>query len=168
MAEKRHAVADAIRVGLISDTHGVLDVRVLAAFEAAGPLAAIVHAGDIGPTPQIVWELEALAPVTAVEGNCDPHFPGLPLDIVALTTVAGVRILAVHDFTDLGPIPEGVDVVVRGHSHVPSVQQHGKVLVVNPGSASQRRRQPSRSVGILELVEGQPPAARIVILDEVE
>ncbi len=66
----------------------------------------------------------------------------------------------------LGPIPDGVDVVVRGHSHIPSVQSHGDVLVVNPGSASQRRRQPSRSVAILELAEGGPPTARIVALDE--
>ena len=56
---------------------------------------------------------------------------------------------------------------MRGHSHIPSVQEHGDVLVVNPGSASQRRRMPSRSVAILELAEGSRPTARIVMLDDV-
>lgn len=158
--------ARCVRVGLISDTHGHLDPRVLSVFAAEGPLAAIVHAGDIGSDPGVLWDLEAIAPVTAVLGNCDFDLPGFDLDIVARTTIAGVRILVVHDFGVLGPIPDGVDVVVRGHSHIPSVQSHGDVLVVNPGSASQRRRQPSRSVAILELAEGGSPTARIVALDE--
>ena len=155
-------------VGLISDTHGHLDPRVLAVFVDEGPLAAIVHAGDIGADPCVLWDLEAIAPVTAVLGNCDYELPGFNLDIVACTTVVGARILAVHDFSTLGPIPDGVDVVVRGHSHIPGVQSHGDVLVVNPGSASQRRRQPSRSVAILELVEGRAAEVRIVMLDDVE
>jgi uncharacterized protein len=158
--------AQCVRVGLISDTHGHLDPRVLNVFAGEGPLAAIVHAGDIGADPGVLWELEAIAPVTAVLGNCDFELPGFDLDIVARTTIAGARILAVHDFSVLGPIPDGVDVVVRGHSHIPGVQWHGDVLVVNPGSASQRRRQPSRTVAILELAPDAPPTARIVALDD--
>lgn len=165
-AEKTRADGVA-RVGLISDTHGVLDPRVEAAFSTEGPLAAIVHAGDVGPTPAILWELEAIAPVTAVQGNCDPDYPGLRLDLKARTTVAGTRILVIHDLHDLGPIPDGVDVVVRGHSHIPAIEWHGDVLVVNPGSASQRRRMPSRSVGVLDLAPGQRPSARIIMLDDV-
>jgi uncharacterized protein len=156
-----------VRVGLISDTHGHLDPRVVTAFEANAPLAAIVHAGDVGSDPAILWALEAIAPVTAVLGNCDYGLPGFDLDIVARMTVAGVRILVVHDFADLGPIPEGIGVVVRGHSHTPGVQDHGGVLVVNPGSASQRRRMPSRSVAILELVEGVAPEVQILMLDDI-
>lgn len=156
-----------VRVGLISDTHGVLDPRVAEAFESEAPLAAIVHAGDIGQTAAVYWELEAIAPVTAVQGNCDPRFPGLDLSSIAVTTIAGVRILAIHDFTDLGPIPGDVHVVVRGHSHIPSVQWHGDVLVVNPGSASQRRRMPSRSVAVLDLAQGERPSARIIMLDDL-
>lgn len=160
------APARVVRVGLISDTHGHLDPRVLEVFAAQGPLAAIVHAGDIGADPNVLWELQAIASVTAVLGNCDHPLPGFALDGLARTTVAGTRILAIHDFGDLGPMPGDVDVVVRGHSHVPSVQEHGHVLVVNPGSASQRRRMPSRSVAILELAPGRRPAARIVSLDD--
>jgi putative phosphoesterase len=155
-----------VRVGLISDTHGVLDPRVLTVFAEEGPLAAIVHAGDIGTAPDVYWMLEAIAPLTAVLGNCDWGYPGLDLAGVARVTVAGTRILAIHDFSDLGPVPDDVDVVVCGHSHVPRAEYHGDVLVVNPGSASQRRRMESRSVGILEITPGQLPVARIIALDD--
>lgn len=161
------APARIVRVGLISDTHGHLDPRVLIVFAEESPLAGIVHAGDIGADPDVLWELETLAPVTAVLGNCDQPLPGFALESVARTTVAGACILAIHDFGDLGPMPADVDVVVRGHTHTPSLQEHGDVLVVNPGSASERRRMPSRSVGILELEEGELPRARIVMLDDV-
>ncbi len=161
------AARPVVRVGLISDTHGVLDPRVLTAFAEEGPLAAIVHAGDIGSRPDVIWELEAIAPVTAVMGNCDVALPGIDLGDIARLTVAGIRILAIHDLGDLGPIPAGIGVVVRGHTHSPSVRWHGDVLVVNPGSASQRRRAASRSVAILELAEGQLPAVRIVELDDI-
>jgi len=167
MAAPAPGAARVVRVGLISDTHGRLDARVIAAFAEYGPVVAIVHAGDIGSDPSVLWELEAIAPVTAVLGNCDFAIPGFELSGIARTCVAGTRILVIHDFADLGPIPDDVDVVVRGHSHVPGVQEHGDVLVVNPGSASQRRRMPSRSVGILECAPGQRPLARIVMLDDV-
>jgi putative phosphoesterase len=133
---------------------------------AAEGVVAIVHAGDVGAVPDVLWELEAIAPVTAVLGNCDGDIPGFALSGLARVTVAGARILAIHDFAHLGEIPDDVDVVVRGHSHRPSVQWHGRVLVVNPGSASQRRRMPSTSVAILEVVEGDAVDARIILLDE--
>jgi putative phosphoesterase len=156
----------AARVGLVSDTHGWLDPRAVAALEAEAPLAAIVHAGDIGADPQVLWQLEAIAPVTAVLGNCDAGVPGWELAGLARLTVAGVRILVIHDFGDLGPIPADVDVVVRGHSHVPSVQWHGSTLVVNPGSATQRRRQPSCTIGVLDIAEDRSVNARTLALDE--
>jgi putative phosphoesterase len=161
MARGRRGI---VRVGLISDTHGWLDPRAVAALDALSPLAAIVHAGDIGADPGVLYELGAIAPVTAVLGNCDAALPGFDLAGIARLRVAGKTVLAIHDLSDLGPIPEDVDVVVRGHSHAPSVQWHGKVLVVNPGSASQRRRQPSCTVGVLELAGASEPTARIVSL----
>ena len=156
----------AARVGLISDTHGWLDPRAGAALEREEPLAAIVHAGDIGASPQILYELEAIAPVTAVLGNCDASIPGFDLPGFASLTVSGRRIAVIHDFADLGPIPNGVDVVVRGHSHIPGVQWHGRVPVVNPGSASQRRNQPGCTVAVLDIAEDGEVSARIVELDE--
>ena len=69
----------------------------------------------------------AIAPVTAVLGNCDAPIPGFDLgrDRAAVASPS-TRILVIHDFADLGPIPDDVDVVVRGHSHIPSVQWHGR------------------------------------------
>jgi putative phosphoesterase len=156
-----------VRVGVISDTHGWLDPRAMRAFEREEPLAAIVHAGDIGADPGILYELETLAPVTAVLGNCDALLPGFDLGGVARLTVAGVRILVIHDFADLGPIPEDVDVIVRGHSHIPGLQIHGSVSVVNPGSATQRRRQPSCTIGVLEICPHGVSGFRIVTLDDL-
>ena len=160
------APAVVARVGLVSDTHGWLDPRAIAALESEVPLAVIVHAGDIGSDPAVLWQLEAIAPVTAVLGNSDSGVPGWELAALARLTVASVRILALHDFSDLGPIPPDVDVVVRGHSHVPSVQWHGRTLVVNPGSATQRRSQPGCSVGVLDIAEDRSVSARIIALDE--
>lgn len=95
-------------------------------------------------------ELESIAPVTAVAGNCDLRvMPDLPF--TATLSIVGTRILAVHDLTTLGPVPDDVDVVVCGHTHRPREEWHGGVLVLNPGSASQRRSMPHRSVARLEL-----------------
>lgn len=160
------AADDVVRVGLISDTHGVLDPRAETVF-LSEKVVAIVHAGDV-VKPQVLWSLEAIAPVTAVRGNCDYNLGGgWDLDLVARVTIAGVRILVIHNFADLGPIPDHVDVVVTGHSHRPRNEWHGHVLVVNPGSASQRRSMPSRSVGILELRADAVPRMRLVELDDV-
>jgi len=154
-----------LRVGLLSDTHGRLDARVTRAF-ADQHVVAIVHAGDIGAKPAVLWDLEAVAPVTAVLGNCDGPIPGFALSGLARTTVAGVRILAIHAFSDLGEIPDDVDVVVHGHSHAPSVQWHGRVLVINPGSASQRRRMPSTSIAILDIADDGALEASVIMLDD--
>jgi putative phosphoesterase len=165
MGEAASVEPRVLKVGLISDTHGWLDPRAAAAFRHDIPLAAIVHAGDIG-APEVLYELGTIAPLSAVLGNCDSRLPGFDLEGIARTRVGGVRILAIHDFADLGPMPEDVDVVVRGHSHIPGVQWHGRVMVVNPGSASQRRRQPSCTVAILEIAENRALGARIIALDD--
>lgn len=150
-----------LRVGLISDTHGRLDRQAVRTFAEEG-VAAILHAGDIGG-PHILYELGAVAPVTAVLGNNDYPMPGLDLETVARVRVGGVRFLVIHDFLDLGPIPGDVDVVVCGHTHRPRNEWHGSVLVANPGSASQRRSMPNRSVGIIDIAEdGARASLRII------
>lgn len=155
------------RVGLISDTHGWLDPRAVTALRAEEPLAAIVHAGDVGADPGVLYELEMIAPVTAVLGNCDAQLPGLDLGGTARLCVGDTRIVVIHDLADLGPIPDDVDVVVRGHSHIPGVVWHGSVLVVNPGSATQRRRQKSCTIGVLEIAEDGRLGARVIVLDDL-
>jgi len=152
------------RVGLVSDTHGRVDPRV---HEALAGVDAILHAGDIG-ADSVLYELQTIAPMLlAVLGNCDYDDYGWDLRLQAQATVAGAQFLVVHDFHDLGRIPDGTDVVVCGHSHRPSIRYHGLTLVVNPGSASQRRREPSRSVAIVEIAEDGAASARIIALDDV-
>ena len=152
------------RVGLISDTHGKVDPRV---HEALAGVDAILHAGDVC-ADGVLYELQTITPsLIAVMGNCDYGGYGWDLQLQARTTVAGVRFLVIHDLHDLGPVPDEVDVVVHGHSHRPSVQYHGRALVVNPGSASQRRREPSRSVAIVEIAEDGAVEARIVALNDI-
>ena len=153
-----------LRLGVIADSHGRLDERVHTAFESVD---AILHAGDICAAT-VLDELETIAPVTAVLGNCDgAGLPGYDLPITAEKTFGSVRVLVVHDRSTLGPVPEGVDVVVFGHSHMPLVDVVDGVLWLNPGSAQQARRSPlGRSVAILE-IEGRETEAHLVPLDDL-
>ena len=156
------------RIGLISDTHGWLDPRAVEALEREQQLAAILHAGDIGETAQVLNELGAIAPVTAVLGNCDHGVvPGKPTLAVARANFCGRTVLVIHNLRDLGPVPDGIDVVVHGHLHAPSMVWRNGVLLVNPGSASQRRRQPSCSVGVLEIMGDGEISARIIELADL-
>lgn len=151
-------------LGLISDTHGVLDPRVALAFEGVD---RIVHAGDIG-VPQVIYELETIAPVNAVLGNMD-HYgsPELGYPDVARFAIEGVHFLLVHDRHDSGHVDSGeLDVVVFGHSHMPLVEDVDGVRWVNPGSASQYRRSPlGRSVALLRLADGAVESVELVSLD---
>jgi len=152
------------RVGLISDTHGHLDPRVYDAFDG---VEAIIHAGDVC-ADSVLYELQTIAPhLIAVLGNCDVGSDAWGLQHVARVTIDGVRFLVIHDFSDLTEIPEDADVVVHGHSHKPSVVHHGRVLAVNPGSASQRRRMPSRSVAIVDILEDGSVETRSIMLDAI-
>jgi uncharacterized protein len=128
----------ATRIGLISDTHGLL--RPEATTFLAGS-AHIVHAGDVGD-PAILDALAAIAPLTVVRGNVDTDAWTQRLPETARVTVAGVAIYTLHDLNALGRgrrAPAGVRVVVTGHSHKPVVETRDGVLFVNPGSAGPRR-----------------------------
>ncbi len=155
---------DIIRVGLISDTHGWLDPRALLALQAEEPLAAILHAGDIG-SDEVLYELEQIAHVTAVLGNCDYAIPGFDLGEVARVTIAEKRIVLIHNVAHVQPRDDD-EIVVHGHSHRPRMEwvDDGR-LYLNPGSATQRRSQPSCSVGVLEIASDGEPSARIIYLD---
>ena len=128
-------------------------------------LERIVHAGDIG-SEDVLYELETIAPVTAVLGNCDFELPGFDLDMFARATVGGKTIVVVHDIYHLA-LREDDDIVVHGHSHRPRVEWEHGILYLNPGSATQRRSQPSCSVGILEIAEDGTASAEIIYLDDL-
>jgi uncharacterized protein len=143
--------ADIVRIGLISDTHNL--VRPEALQWLAG-CEAIVHAGDVC-APQVLEALARIAPVTAVRGNNDTGSWAEALPGETTLAIAGVTIHVVHDIADLSVDPRawGIDVVVTGHSHKPSVESRDGVLFVNPGSAGPRRFKLPISAGVL-VVEG--------------
>jgi putative phosphoesterase len=125
------------RVGILSDTHGLLRHEAVAALTGSD---FIVHAGDVGD-PAILAALGELAPVTAVRGNVDvqPWADALPdTDVVE---IGGHRLYVLHDLhrLDLDPVAAGVDAVVFGHFHRPLIERHEGVLFLNPGSCGPRR-----------------------------
>jgi putative phosphoesterase len=152
-----------LRVGLISDTHGLLRPAALAFLRSSD---FIVHGGDIGD-PAILQALGAIAPLTAVRGNNDRADWARALPEIALLEVGALRIGVVHDLADpaFDAAASGAHVVVSGHSHKPLVEQRDGVLHVNPGSAGPRRFRLPIAVGEL-IVEGASVSARIELLEE--
>jgi putative phosphoesterase len=126
-----------LRVGLISDTHGLLRQEAVDFLRGSD---FIVHAGDICE-PGILEELRALAPVTAVRGNNDRGAWAERLHEVEFLQVGDVLLYAIHDLSQLNIdlTASGVDVVVSGHSHKPLVERRNGFLYVNPGSSGPRR-----------------------------
>jgi hypothetical protein len=139
-----------IRVGLISDTHGLLRPEALAFLNGCHH---IVHGGDIGAAA-VLDRLGAIAPLTAVRGNNDFGAWATALPETELVGVGGIRLFAIHDLAELDfdPLTAGVRVVVSGHSHRPGIEERGGVLYVNPGSAGPRRFRLPVSIG--ELIIG--------------
>jgi putative phosphoesterase len=126
-----------LRVGVISDTHGLLRP------EATARLAGcdhIIHGGDIGGR-EILAKLALIAPVTPVRGNNDREPWAASLPETRLVQLGGVKIYIIHNLEQLKTqtCPAGVGVVVSGHSHKPALCQRDGVLYVNPGSAGPRR-----------------------------
>ena len=152
-----------LRVGLISDTHGLLRPAALAFLRSSD---FIVHGGDVGD-PAILQALRAVAPLTAVRGNNDRADWARALPETALLEVGALRIRVVHDLADpaFDAAASGAHVVVSGHSHKPMVEQRDGVLHVNPGSAGPRRFRLPIAVGEL-IVEGASVSARIELLEE--
>lgn len=138
----------ATRVGLISDTHGLLRPDA-ADFLRGSDL--IVHAGDICDRA-VLHALEAIAPTVAVRGNNDRGAWADALRESELVEIGGIVVYAIHDIDaiDIDPEAAGVRVVVSGHSHRPSREERGGVLFVNPGSAGPRRF--TLPISIAELV----------------
>lgn len=126
-----------LRVGLISDTHGLLRTEAVAFFRGCDH---IIHGGDIGGR-NILEELSSIAPVTAVRGNNDGGSWAASLRQTARVRFEDVLVYVIHDLAklDLDPRASGISVVVSGHSHKPQIQQRNGVLYINPGSAGPRR-----------------------------
>src|SRR5271156_6246082 len=128
-----------MRIGVISDTHGLLRPEALTALAEA---EHILHAGDVG-NATILDALRNIAPVTAIRGNIDTSGACAELPPTEMVELDGRIFYLVHAIQDLdiSPSAAGVDVVVYGHSHKPSVERRNHVLYLNPGSAGPRRFQ---------------------------
>jgi putative phosphoesterase len=126
-----------MRIGLISDTHGLLRPEAL---DFLAGCDHIVHGGDIG-APDILERLAAIAPLTVVRGNNDTAAWADAIPETARLALGGVSLYVIHDLKELGidPAAAGLRVVVSGHSHKPACVERGGVLYVNPGSAGRRR-----------------------------
>jgi uncharacterized protein len=157
-----------VRLGVIADTHGLLRPEV---FEVFRSVDHILHAGDLGPLDLLV-ELEAIAPVTAVFGNTDSFEVRARLPMAAQIELDGFRIVVTHGDQFGSPTPEKLhaaypdaEILIFGHTHRPLLTLVDVVVTaMNPGGAGPKRFDLPPSVGILELEPGIPPRGRLVPL----
>jgi len=152
-----------IRIGLISDTHGLLRPEAFAALRGSD---FIVHGGDIGEGG-ILEQLATIAPVSAVRGNNDRADWARRLPESDTLRFGEITLHVLHDLAALAldPGAAGIDVVVSGHSHRPRIERRSGVLFVNPGSAGPVRFKLPVAVGTLQ-VQGRDIEARIVEIEK--
>lgn len=154
-----------MRIGVVSDTHIPMRARALPQllFDAFADVDVILHAGDVA-IENVLLDLEALAPVYAVRGNVDPPELWRKLPQRRLLDLAGARIGLIHGDGVSGSTPQRalkafandrVDCVVFGHSHTPMCERRNGLLLFNPGSPTDRRRQAQHSYGLLTINDGQ-------------
>jgi putative phosphoesterase len=112
------------RVGVISDTHGLLRPQALEALAGAQHL---IHAGDVG-TPEVLAQLRVLAPITAVRGNNDVGEWAAALPLAVSFELEGLRLHLLHDVAELAlaPVELGIRAVIAGHSHRPAIRNRGR------------------------------------------
>ena len=147
-----------MKLGILSDTHGLLRPEALAALEGC---EVILHGGDIN-RQSILDRLEEIAPVHAVRGNNDKEWAErLPpfLDF----SLAGLRVYMTHKKKDLPADLTGYDLVVYGHSHQYEQRTQGRTLLLNPGSCGPRRFRQPITMATAEIADGQIIVTRVDI-----
>jgi putative phosphoesterase len=149
-----------MKLGIISDTHGHLHSKIHTLFNGVDE---IIHAGDIGKE-DILFELQTIAPVTAVSGNMDRYGVTKSYREFLAPSFAGVQFFIVHDIGTPSVIKRHLlpfikkyrpRVVIFGHTHKPYIKYLGDVLYFNPGSARSGRSGSKASIGIIEIVNSQ-------------
>lgn len=159
------------RIGVISDTHVLSRARRVpdAALRHFENVELIVHAGDLS-TLAVLDQLSAYAPVEAVQGNVEQ--PGVleALSIKRELLVGGVAIGIVHILGERKHYARNARrefpsarVVIFGHSHIPYIEDAGDLLLLNPGSATDRRTQPHCTIAMLTIEDGNPRAEIIAL-----
>ncbi len=162
-----------MKIVVLSDTHMPKKARVFPAplLAALADADHIIHAGDIA-LPSVLDMLAAFAPVTAVAGNVDPPELRAALGEARRLRLGGFWLGVCHGHGTKGTTKqraidrfadEQVDAIIFGHSHIPCCEYHGGVLLLNPGSPTDKRRNPYCSFGVIEA--GETLAARIVYFD---
>jgi hypothetical protein len=143
-----------MKIGIISDTHGLLRPEVLPALTG---VSRILHLGDVGKI-SILRELESIAPVTAIRGNIDNSGPCAQLpetEVVPIehSTRSTHYLYMLHDLSTLhlDPAAAKFAAVLYGHSHVPTITHKRGVLYFNPGSCGPRRFHLPITIGLLAL-----------------
>ena len=148
------------RVGVISDTHGLLRPE---AMEFLKTCDMILHAGDMGK-PEVLEKLQSIAPTFAVRGNVDRGSWALDLPEIDFREIAGKWFCLIHILSDLDLDPsDGFDVVISGHSHLPRLFKKNGVLYFNPGSAGPKRFRLPVTIGAIA-IEGGRLESEIVTL----
>ena len=136
------------------------------ALAALAGVEMILHAGDVG-TLAVLRELEEMAPVHAVYGNCDDAAFGLRQSVDL--TLGGLKVHVSHGHEVGSPTPArltarySADVIIFGHTHKPLIERSGSTLVVNPGAAGPRRFSLAPSVAILTIENGIPTAEIVTL-----
>lgn len=154
-----------MRIVVVSDTHVPrFSARLPSALEriAAEAPDLILHCGDLTELT-VIARLEEIAPVRAVAGNNDGPAIRARFGSRAIVRIAGIAIGMVHGDgqrgTTLGRAvaafeEEAIDAIVFGHSHIPYCERHRDRLVLNPGSPTDKRRQPTFSFATLDVTDG--------------
>jgi putative phosphoesterase len=154
-----------MKVGVVSDTHGLLRPEVLPALAGVD---RILHLGDVGD-PDILKSLVTIAPVTAIRGNIDRSGPCSRLPETDVLLLEGRYIYMLHDVETLhlDPAAAKFAAVLYGHSHKPHIAHRKGVLYFNPGSCGPRRFELPVTIGLLTLEKDLLPSARIVHLNSL-
>jgi len=161
-----------MRIGVISDTHGLFDRAILRQFSGVDH---ILHAGDIG-RGDVLAQLQRIAPVTAVSGNVD-GFEASGVPVEQLVELVGHRIAITHRLYEGGRLTkDGMDLLARlrpavcvyGHTHQPKAEWRDGVLLFNPGSAGPKRFHLPRAVGVLLLEHDTVESHHILLADRAE
>lgn len=122
-----------MKIGILSDTHGVLKEEVLKNLEGC---MALFHAGDVGGM-EILERLRKIAPVYGVEGNNDSIEMGLPKSLEV--ELEGYKFFMIHDLKSIKEVPKGYDFIISGHSHQFDIHYKSKTTYINPGACGKRR-----------------------------
>ncbi|MBI3897727.1 MAG: metallophosphoesterase family protein [Gammaproteobacteria bacterium] len=149
------------RIGVISDTHGLLRPE---AVTALAGVDLIIHAGDIGAA-EVLEQLRSIAPLVAIRGNNDTEKWARDIPETEAVEVNDSLIYVLHNIRDLDIDVEaaGFHLVIAGHSHQPSIERRGSVMFLNPGSAGPRRFTLPIALALLHM-NTEPFGAEIVEL----